>query len=86
MKKKVIFISLGAAICMSVLAAVYFFLIWNGIILLNHPSKSRYPVRGVDVSHYQGDINWETLASQDISFAFIKATEGSSSVRSHISI
>jgi len=82
-KKKVIFISLGAAICLSALAAVYFYLIWNGFFLLNHPSKSRYPVRGVDVSHYQGDINWETLASQDISFAFIKATEGSSSVDSN---
>lgn len=37
-----------------------------------------YPVRGVDVSSYQGNIDWQTLASQDISFAFIKATEGSS--------
>ncbi len=38
-----------------------------------------YPVRGVDVSHYQGDISWDILSEQ-ISFAFIKATEGSSHV------
>lgn len=36
-----------------------------------------YPVRGIDVSHYQGNIDWQTLADQNISFVFIKATEGS---------
>ncbi len=34
-------------------------------------------IRGVDVSTYQGDINWEAFDAQDIRFAFIKATEGS---------
>ncbi len=37
-----------------------------------------YSIRGVDVSHYQGDINWQELAAQDLNFAYIKATEGSS--------
>lgn len=55
-------------------------LIWNGIILLNNPSSTQYPVRGVDVSSYQGEIDWETLSKQDISFTYIKATEGSSMV------
>ena len=36
-----------------------------------------YEVHGVDVSHYQGKIDWHELAGQDIDFAFIKATEGS---------
>ncbi len=36
-----------------------------------------YPVKGVDVSAYQEKIDWNVLASQDISFAYIKATEGS---------
>ncbi len=35
-----------------------------------------YEVRGVDVSHYQGEIDWQELAAQEISFAYIKATEG----------
>lgn len=35
-----------------------------------------YPVHGVDVSKYQGDINWPLLKSKGVSFAFIKATEG----------
>jgi len=35
-----------------------------------------YPVRGVDVSHHQGPIDWPALAADDTSFAYIKATEG----------
>ena len=41
---------------------------------------SKYPVFGVDVSHYQGDIDWSALESQGVKFAFIKATEGSGHV------
>lgn len=40
----------------------------------------KYEINGVDVSHYQGTIDWLVLASQDMDFAFIKATEGSSYV------
>lgn len=53
-------------------------LIYTGVIQLNRPSTETYPVRGVDVSHYQGSINWNKLQAQGIMFAFIKATEGSS--------
>lgn len=57
---------------------VFAILFWNGIIHFNNPPSGS--VIGVDVSSYQGDIDWEMLSSQDISFAFIKATEGSSFV------
>lgn len=50
---------------------------YNGVLQFNNPSRQTYPVRGVDVSAYQGEIDWETLAGQDIQFAFLKATEGS---------
>ncbi len=39
-----------------------------------------YNVHGVDVSSYQGDINWNALYEQGVAFAFIKATEGSSHI------
>lgn len=39
-----------------------------------------YPVKGVDVSAYQKDIDWKGLEDEGIRFAFIKATEGSSHV------
>lgn len=44
--------------------------------------KISYPVRGVDVSVYQGKIDWEKIREQGISFAYIKASEGSSHVDS----
>lgn len=59
---------------------IVLFLITIFLLKINNPSRESYPVRGVDVSSYQGDIDWEILASQDIQFAFIKATEGSSYV------
>ena len=43
-------------------------------------SSGSYPIKGVDVSSYQGSVDWEKLYKQDIAFAFIKATEGSSHV------
>ena len=41
------------------------------------PDAQRYEVMGVDVSDYQGDIDWDILEAQGVRFAFIKATEGS---------
>jgi lysozyme len=40
------------------------------------PSWDLYPVRGIDVSHHQGVIDWRAVASEGWSFAWIKATEG----------
>ncbi|MEO1514544.1 MAG: GH25 family lysozyme [Bacteroidota bacterium] len=37
-----------------------------------------YSVHGIDVSHYQSDIDWPELSRQDLHFAFVKATEGES--------
>lgn len=61
-------------------AAVFGGLAWAGVVHANNPSPERYPVRGVDVSRYQGVIDWPVLADQGIEFAFVKATEGSSFV------
>lgn len=33
-------------------------------------------VRGIDVSHFQGDIDWTQVAAASIKFAIAKATEG----------
>ncbi|MBR1592333.1 MAG: glycosyl hydrolase family 25 [Ruminococcus sp.] len=43
-------------------------------------NKNKYPVFGIDLSHYQGDVNWKKLRQQGVEFAFIKATEGSGHV------
>lgn len=54
--------------------------LYFGIIPWNTPSTEQYPIRGVDLSHYQGDVDWQVLSQEGIQFAFIKATEGSSSI------
>ena len=41
-------------------------------------SAARYSVKGVDVSHYQGEIDWRALRQNGVRFAYIKATEGAS--------
>lgn len=38
--------------------------------------NNRFPVKGIDVSRYQGQIEWEKVKAAGTSFAFIKATEG----------
>jgi len=39
-----------------------------------HPS--RFEIHGIDVSRWQGDIDWRALRASGVKFAFIKATEG----------
>lgn len=58
-------------------------LFYFGIVHFNNPSFEKYPIRGVDVSSYQGDIDWEEISTNNIHFAFVKATEGSTFVDSH---
>lgn len=60
------------------LMVIVFLLYYNGVIHFNNPSTKKYPVRGIDVSSYQGDIDWNLLSKENINFTFIKATEGSS--------
>lgn len=43
---------------------------WQGI------TPTRYPVHGVDVSRYQGRIDWRAARRGGVAFAYIKATEG----------
>jgi lysozyme len=34
------------------------------------------PIQGIDVSYWQGDIDWRKVREAGVSFAYIKATEG----------
>ncbi len=40
------------------------------------PHPTDYSVHGIDVSKYQGDIDWSAVKQSGVSFAWIKATEG----------
>lgn len=44
-----------------------------------------YSIRGIDISHHQGEINWDALSKAEINgeriqFIFVKATEGANDV------
>ena len=57
MKNKIIFSAVGGLMT----AATVFF---GAVFSTASPSKVKYPVFGVDVSNYQGDINWHTIEKQ----------------------
>jgi lysozyme len=44
-----------------------------------HPGVSKaqtYPIHGIDISRWQGDIDWSEVKSAGTKFVFMKATEG----------
>ena len=56
----------------------HFYRAIHGEIPAESPDLSKFPVKGIDISRYQGDIDWDVLSKEDhVQFAFIKATEGS---------
>jgi lysozyme len=58
-------------------------LIWlaMGLLLLAAPSASEAPVNprlpGIDVSRFQGRIDWSLVGASEVSFAFVQASRGS---------
>ena len=88
----------GCIGCMAILfilslLGVIFFILWRlsftalqqNQVTSELPDHSSYAVQGVDVSAYQGKIDWSVLADNNIQFAFIKATEGSDYVDENFS-
>ena len=41
-----------------------------------YPSPLAFAIQGIDVSKYQGDVDWNAVAGSGVQFAWIKATEG----------
>jgi lysozyme len=48
----------------------------RGMVKTSFPKPHDYPIHGIDVSKFQGDIDWNAVASSGVKFAWIKATEG----------
>lgn len=61
-------VSRAAAVLLAVTAAA--------CDLPTSPEPADAIVRGIDVSRWQGTIDWNAVAGDDVGFAFIKATEG----------
>lgn len=41
-----------------------------------NPSRHQFPVKGIDISHHNGDIDFRKVAADSVDFVIIKATEG----------
>lgn len=39
-------------------------------------NSSQTPVLGIDISHFQGDVNWQKVQNANIAFVYDKATQG----------
>ncbi|GAA1864358.1 GH25 family lysozyme [Myceligenerans crystallogenes] len=61
-------------------AVVLAALVLNGVLWPNRVLTAAYDVRGIDVSHHNGTVDWRAVAEQEIDFAYVKATEGSGHV------
>ncbi|MGO4374148.1 GH25 family lysozyme [Paenibacillus sp. MCAF20] len=65
------------AIIAMVAAAVLAFLEYKGYIWHTSLFASGYEIRGLDASHYQGEVDWQKVASSGkYQFVYLKATEG----------
>lgn len=65
------------SVCAITLLSAAVLLFVTGFVPLRTPSAKRYPVRGIDVSHHQGEIAWPEVAAAGVDFALIKLSEGS---------
>lgn len=57
-------------------ALVAYVLFSHGYVRFVYPARAEFPVRGVDVSHHQGRMDWARIRAAGYEFAWIKATEG----------
>lgn len=65
--RTVFYVVVGCVI--SIAGAAFFFMNWE-------PDRDEFPIRGIDVSHHLGEIDWTKVAGDDIAFAYMKASEG----------
>lgn len=66
------------AICLTLTLFDIAFFFYRGQIWFNEPRKRDYPVRGAVVDQSLGKVDWKIMSRQTISFAYIRATRGSS--------
>lgn len=63
-------------LCIIVFVMTLGLLEFYGFIWHNEFFIQTYDVKGLDVSHYQNNINWNKVSNEDYKFIYIKATEG----------
>ncbi len=68
---------IATIICLLICIFILLILHYYGLYWCNTPDSKKYPIRGIDVSHHQGKIDWSIVKSNNkIDFVYVKATEG----------
>jgi lysozyme len=71
--KKLIVLGIQAVLLSSVgFGIAFYFGYWK----INEPDRQQYPIRGIDISAFQKQIDWSKLDRREVDFILIKATEG----------
>lgn len=65
-----------AAIIFLIITIFIVYCFEEGFLRFNYPSRQKYPIHGIDISHHQGNIDWDILKQENIQFVYMKATEG----------
>jgi lysozyme len=68
-------LAMAAALAAVALVAAYV-LLSHGYVRFVYPSRAEFPVRGVDISHHNGRVDWTRVRAAGYDFAYLKATEG----------
>lgn len=78
MKKRKLKITICSVLIILFLVALSAMLILTKVVCVNRMFVSSNDIIGVDVSEYQDKIDMKRLSEQNVSFVYIRATEGSS--------
>ncbi len=73
MRRRLIYIISAIVVLVSVYAAYRLLYSHEGVV----PDEAEYPVRGLDISSHNGDVDFRAVKAEGYEFVFIKATEGS---------
>lgn len=68
---KKLYVSCAGFLLIGIIILIYVFVLHK-----NPASAQEYPIQGFDVSHHQGDIQWNKISPQEFQFVYLKATEG----------
>lgn len=77
---------LTVALFVGVVCLLIFSSVWAFRTYMKSPpyvDPDRYPVRGIDISRHNGEVNFKKVKESGIDFVFIKASEGVSHRDSH---
>ena len=69
----------AAIVFLGVICLLVFSAVWAYRTYITTPpfvDEEKYPVRGIDISRHNGEIDFEKVARSGIEFVFIKASEG----------